>query len=144
MNSLSWMLYIIDIAARFSLIIGPLLAITAILVLLPLAVCHFFYEEYYDYNESGHRIYQRKYPGRHISWHGRWVFPIWFLLFFMILFIPSKETMLMIAASQIGEQIIQLEEVQKIGGDVGGLASDTIELLRQNIQEQLTKPVEAD
>ena len=60
------------------------------------------------------------------------------------LFVPSKETMYIIAASQIGEQIIQLEEVQAIGGEAGGLAKDTIELLRQQISEQLAeKPVEA-
>lgn len=59
-------------------------------------------------------------------------------------FIPSKETMYMIAASQVGEQVIQLQQVQEVGGEVGGLAKDTIELLRQQIQEQLTeKPVEA-
>lgn len=54
-------------------------------------------------------------------------------------FIPSKEAMYMIAASQVGEQVIQLQQVQEVGGEVGGLAKDTIELLRQQIQEQLTE-----
>lgn len=50
------------------------------------------------------------------------------------LLIPSKQTIYMIGASQAGEYIIQLEEVQELGGEVGGLAKDTIEMLRQNIQ----------
>ena len=60
----------------------------------------------------------------------------------ILVLVPSKNTMYMIAANQVGEQIIQLEEVQNIGGEAGGLAKDTIELLRQQIQEQLKKPTE--
>lgn len=57
-----------------------------------------------------------------------------FLIFFAVL-IPSKETFYMIAASEIGEHIIQLEQVQDFGGEMGGLASDTITLLRNQIQQ---------
>lgn len=51
--------------------------------------------------------------------------------------IPPRSTLYAIAASQLGEQMIQLEQVQELGGEIGGLATDTIALLRQNIQAQL-------
>lgn len=52
-------------------------------------------------------------------------------------FIPPRDTLYAIAASQIGEQVVQLEQVQELGGEIGGLATDTLALLRQNIQSQL-------
>lgn len=144
MNSLSWLLYLIDVLTKFSDAMAPILAITAMFVIAPLVFCSCFYETDYDYIDH-QKVYKRTYPLKHISWHLRWFLPLWLVVLSLIILIPSRETIYMIAASQVGEQIIQLEEVQSIGGEVGGLASDTIELLRQNIQEQLTeKPVEAD
>lgn len=58
-------------------------------------------------------------------------------MWFTAALIPPRSTLYAIAASQLGEQMIQLEQVQELGGEIGGLATDTIALLRQNIQAQL-------
>lgn len=144
MNSLSWLLYLVDVLTKFSDVMSPILAITGLFVIAPLTFCSFFYETDYDYVDH-QKVWKKTYPLRHVSWHLRWFLPLWLVVLSLVLLIPSRETIYMIAASQVGEQIIQLEEVQSIGGEVGGLASDTIELLRQNIQEQLTeKAVEGE
>lgn len=123
MNNLSWFLYLADVLSNLQVF----LFLSGLFVLLAGGFgCLVLWEEY------------------EVRWPMSIVIPLSFLLLLGSIVIPSKETMYAIAASQVGETIIQLEEVQSLGGDVGGLASDTIELLRQNIQEQLTqKPVEA-
>lgn len=62
--------------------------------------------------------------------------PIEFSAVLMVL-VPGRNTVLLIGASQVGEQIIQLQEVQEFGGDIGALASDTITLLRQVVSDQI-------
>lgn len=144
MNGLSWILYLTNVLTKFNDFMTPMLAITAIFVIGPMIFCSVYYETDYDY-VNHERVRTKTFPLKHISWHLRWAFPIWAIIFSFVLLIPSKETIYMIATSQVGEQITQLQEVQEIGGEVGGLAKDTIELLRQNIQEQLTeKPVQPD
>lgn len=144
MNTLSWLLYTVDILIKFNNLMTPILVVTFMFVIIPLIACSFYYETEVDYVDH-QRVWKKIYPLNPISWHLRWFLPLWLIILFVILLIPSKETIYMIAASQVGEQVVQLKEVQEIGGDVGGLAKDAIELLRQNIQEQLTeKPVEAD
>lgn len=142
MNNVSWFLYLTDILSRFIHVFGPLVPMTFIFIIIPMAICHFCYEEHSDY-VGGDYVRTKTFPVRHISEHLRYIIPIWFVMLLAIILIPSKETMYAIAASQVGEQIIQLEQVQDIGGEAGGLAKDAIDLLRQQIQEQLTeKPVE--
>ena len=143
MNSVSWFIYLTDILSRFTYAFTPLVPITFIFIIIPMAVCHFLYEENSDY-KNGEYVRIKSFPLRHVSNLLRYIIPIWFIMLFAIILIPSKQTMYMIAASQVGEQVVQLEQVQDIGGEAGELAKDAIELLRQNIQEQLTeKPVEA-
>lgn len=142
MNELSWFVYIAQVLPN----LGVTMAFSA---LISIVMMIGFYVYGMTARSDGTR-YPSLYPqarenGMKVlsTLHKIWWIPI--VILFLSTLIPSKQTLYMIAASQIGEQVIQLEEVQKLGGDVGGLASDTIELLRQNIQEQLTeKPVQAD
>lgn len=64
-------------------------------------------------------------------------------LCFMVLS-PSKETLHLIAVSQIGEQIVQLEEVQALGGETADLARVSIEALRNMISQTLPEPVKEE
>ena len=50
---------------------------------------------------------------------------------------PSKDTLLIIAASEVGETVLASKEAQAIGGEVGALASDSLKLLRKYVSEQL-------
>lgn len=65
-----------------------------------------------------------------------------FLFFFLIATIlPSKNTLYLIAASQVGEQVLTSDPAKAIGGEIGGVATDTMKLLRDYLQKQVTPPV---
>ena len=147
MNDVSWFLYFTDIVQGLSTLFGflcPVIAIVGI-VLLGVSFITDTVKKYrseakygYDYDEI---IVT---PLGYVRPWAVFTIILAFLFAIIAIMIPSRQTMYMIAASQIGEQIIQLEEVQDIGGEAGGLAKDAIELLRQQISEQLAeKPVEA-
>lgn len=53
--------------------------------------------------------------------------------------VPSQNTIMLIAASEAGEQILSSAKAQEIGGEAGGLATDSIKLLRKYINDQLGK-----
>lgn len=50
---------------------------------------------------------------------------------------PSRGTVLLIAASELGESVLTSEQAQQIGGEAGVLASDSLRVLRKFINEQL-------
>jgi hypothetical protein len=58
----------------------------------------------------------------------------------LVLFVPSKSTIMMIAVSQVGEQILSTDKAQQAGGEVGGIAEDSLKVLRQYLDQQLAKP----
>lgn len=144
MNNVSWFLYLSDVMYSLSQLSGVFVYAGSFL-LLGIFICHNIYEQDISYDAQGNSVYTNRYFARHISKHGYWLVPLYILSILFLTLSPSRETIYMIAASQVGEQIIQLEEMKDIGGEAGGLAKDAIDLLRQQIQEQLTeKTVETD
>lgn len=143
MNTLSWFLYLADIANKLYVNIGPSLVITFLFIIVPLFVCSVVYSEERDY-ENGEYKRVRVYPARHVGAHLKWIVPLWVIFFVLGMIIPSKDTLLMIAASQVGEQVIQLQQVQELGGEAGALATDTIRMLREQVSAGLENlPAEA-
>lgn len=55
---------------------------------------------------------------------------------------PSKTTIMLIAASELGETVLASSEAQKIGGEAGALATDSLRVLRKFINEQLDEKSE--
>lgn len=55
---------------------------------------------------------------------------------------PSRSTIMMIAASEVGETVLASSEAQKIGGEAGALATDSLRVLRKFINEQLDEKSE--
>lgn len=51
--------------------------------------------------------------------------------------VPSRNTVMMIAASEVGETVLASKDVQDIGGEAGALATDSLKLLRKYVTEQL-------
>lgn len=136
MNNVSWFLYLSDLVQSLSIFFG----ITAFAGLVVFAGLLAYGGSKKDFERHGNDRWEY---GDKVQKKAFKFLPLVILVLFMAFILPSKETMYMIAASQVGEQIIQLEQVQDIGGEAGGLAKDAIDLLRQQIQEQLTeKPIE--
>lgn len=138
MNSVSWFLYLVDISSgigAFFSIIAFLCVVSAIVIVIVGGVMRDT-----DYGRrSGPEMDERRKRGIALQWKATW-FAGPALLFMLLSFlIPSKDTLYMIGASQVGEQIVALQEVQDMGGEVGGLAKDTIALLREKIQSSLSE-----
>lgn len=55
----------------------------------------------------------------------------------LLVIVPSKDTMRLIAMSQIGESVFANGEVQELTGEAGALARDSLKLLRQVVTDQL-------
>lgn len=67
------------------------------------------------------------------------IFPLC-LLFWIVT--PSKNTIMLIAASEVGETVLTSEKAQEIGGEAGALATDSLRVLRKFINEQLGEAAE--
>lgn len=65
------------------------------------------------------------------------VLPAMFFSWLVFIIVPPKSAVYTIAASQIGEQIIQLEEVRTLGGEAAELARVSIEALRAQISSTI-------
>lgn len=149
MNSMSWFLYFTDVVRALQVVFGLLTPVFLIIGVICIVTSLTLDEErkFVESDKYGYDKYDtvKIFPFKFLRIWGVLMTIMAFIFCIIAVMIPSKETLYMIAASQVGEQIIQLEEVQSVGGEVGGLAKDTIELLRQSIQEQLiVKPAEGN
>lgn len=133
MNSLSWFLYIVDIStgiANFSVFLAVVSGIIGVVMMIVGAVCRD--DAYHSSNQEA----RTRLGIRLQKISCLMVIPV-VLFSLLAVLIPSKDALYMIGASQVGEQIVALEEVQEVGGEVGGLAKDAIALLREKIQSSL-------
>lgn len=146
MNSLSWLIWFADVSNKVGMTSGLLAALMLMVSALFISLVFFYYEgkriEGHYVGEGSDRkyvstSYQTLYPYKHLRKYV--AIPIILFLLFLTLAVttPSRDGIYLIAASQIGEQVIQLEQVQSLGGELGALASDTITILRDKISEQL-------
>lgn len=135
MNSLSWFLYIVDISGGiqgFFIFLSVASLISFVVFIITGAALR----------DRSYRGYgnQEERTSLGIKFHKR--SPLFFvplIIFFLLaVAIPSKETLYLIGASQVGEQVVALQEVQEIGGDIGDLAKDAIKLLREKIKESVS------
>lgn len=117
MNTISWTIYLINIVSNLSLLV--LLSLIGVALTGFIAVVNYGIE----HNEL------------HPNWRGFAIIGVFLGL--LLVFLPSKSTMYMIVASQVGEQIIQLEEIQALGGEAADLARVSIEALRAQISETI-------
>lgn len=120
MNDLSWMIYLIEIAGNLSEIFGFLIFVGFILAAIASFIIFVIKSDDLFEDEK------KKLP--HIKKYVRNV--IIFLCFVtaMHVFVPSKKTMYMIAASQMGEKALNSET-----------GNDVLDILKQRIKIELKK-----
>lgn len=110
MNSVSWFLYVAEFFSRVGVLFAVAAGIGAIIVGMAL-------------------IFHGVEDGE--LWRPvRWAAPLVFFIALLAAAVPSKNTMYAIAASQVGEKIVESETVQ-------GIATDATKALQQWIKKQI-------
>ncbi len=125
MNSLSWLIYAIEL---FSTIKGLAGGFSVVFVIIFTVTCIAYIISKIDYSDLDAEQY---YWGLSIMKRVAYG-----TVFFLILytFIPSSKTMTLIAASEIGEKFVNS---QKAGQVVDKIVDPSINLLNKYIQEQI-------
>lgn len=129
MNSVSWFLYLADVAGSLKETIIPLGGII-LFASVPLTICgiaiHAGNHSWVPQADKDLWEARRK----NCAKLARTMVPVGLALLIFAALIPSKSTMFAIAASQVGEQVVQSEQVQ-------GIASDATKALHQWIKKQI-------
>lgn len=68
--------------------------------------------------------------------HSKKIGAAWAIFLFFIVAIPGEETRRNILLVEVGSSLAELEQTQKIGGEVGELAKETIAMLRKIVREK--------
>lgn len=103
MNSVSWFLYFADVAPRMG---NALVTISAIMFILCFCLIPFFV----DFQGGSSPILK----GRFLKIS----LPAAFILFMIALALPSRETIYLIAGSEIGETVVTSQPAQEILDDI--------------------------
>lgn len=137
MNSLSILIYIVGVAEKIEQNIGGAGLISAILVVLfaifyCVAVANSVGNS--EYYQSDRELAARFIPS--LKSGLRWSIVLAVVLSLMNFFFPTKQTMIMIAASEVSEKIITSEAAQNALNQVGGVSSDAMNLLKSYIAKE--------
>lgn len=117
MNTLSWLLLLAEILGNLGVMLVVLSVIAAIGVT--------------SYMLFGALTLSDKYGVEDSEWRDYWRRSIRFgiavlILFSLAVIMPSKNTVYMIAASQIGEQIVQTPDAKELYGDLKAKLKDIL------------------
>lgn len=135
MNALSWVLYLADVVGNVSLTFGAIGFFGVFIAIISIAFYMFAKASTSDRNENSAR--EAKAAADATGGFLKWFLPLWLVSIIIWAVIPSRNTVLLIATSQTAEQIVNLEEVQALGGEVGELATNSIRYLSQEILKQI-------
>lgn len=136
MNALSWMIYAAEVSDSirwfvwFTTIASFLFGV---FVLITTFSCLVASEERYvkDTDKENYKLWAKKWLGLlKIS------VPILVVSFFVASFLPSKQTIMLIAASQIGESFLNTDAAKNIGG----VGLDTVNNLNDYLKSLIPKP----
>lgn len=124
MNSLSWLLYLSDVAGSAKTASGTILGVGAFVG----AFTAFMGPMTVDMFPGAGDILKRL-VAPFVTVMG--------IALVVVIVAPSRETLMLIAASEVGETVLASETAQNVGGEAGALATDSLKLLRKYVTEQL-------
>lgn len=130
MNGLSWILYFADVSAslRWFLTAGAIIGAVGVVV----GIIAFFISLDDSMGESDQKS-AGGFSGRML----KSFLPFGVCAFVVASLLPSQNTLMLIAASEVGETILTSDTAQKVGGEAGEIAVDSLKLLRKYLDEQL-------
>lgn len=133
MNSLSWLLYLSDVVGNAGVVI-VLICIGCATAAVTFVVAGAKQRDLSEYKRDQAGELER---GKALQNKAAPLVIVIGVLMGVGIFIPNKNTIMLIAASQVGETVLASRDVQAIGGEAGALASDSLKLLRKYVTEQL-------
>lgn len=110
MNTLSWLLYMAGVAGVATLLAGLVLTIAIILIIWSVLISDSPYEWMSDTQEE--KEFKRTMPARKISVR-KYAIKFFVVAGLVLLIIPSKSTVVMIAASELSEKAVETQTGQK-------------------------------
>jgi len=157
MNSLSWIIYFIAFVEgmgntlMFLVVTGFLVSAASLVIILASQVIISNFAAYDSEHDS--KVWMAN-GYQKVKGVFKVAFAVWAVSLFVSIAIPEKKYIVMIAASEIGERLIQTEEAQKFAKDVTGLSGEATDLLREyikletgkirtEIEKSIPKPAEA-
>jgi hypothetical protein len=140
MNALSWLIYLVGMITNLSAALGVILGVS---IFLCIAILIFKAIAFLSANDSWKK--EALQAEDYIAWqkqfskYFKWVFSIFVVSLFLTIFVPERQTMIMIAASEVSERVIKTETMQSALNDVSGLSGDAVELLKEYIKSETDK-----
>lgn len=132
MNSLSWLIYLADVISGLSVVSVILFFVFGLAsIVLFIASCVTYLDANNEYSIGNEDVRERR-MGLHHFWkeHFSTAIKIEVAVLILAIFVPSKNTVYAIAASEMGERVLKSEQVQ-------GVASDATKALQIWIRKQI-------
>lgn len=134
MNSLSWLLYGADVSEGLRWVTMFLMVICGLVIAGSIVAFMAVMDDLQGEQQESFMKWMGKVWGMFT--------PIFFVSMLAFIMVPQRQTLMLIAASEVGETVLASEQAQAIGGEAGELAVDSLRVLRQFINEQLDAPTE--
>lgn len=134
MNSLSWLLYAAEVAGNAQGVAVGVAVVTGISAGVCAGAAGMVISSYPDENDRANNKWLLS-KVRPLA-----VASICFAMLAATL--PSRNTIMLIAASEVGETVLASDQAQQIGGEAGALAADSLKVLRKFINGQLDEVAE--
>lgn len=110
MNALSWFLYAADVLSKIGMMFGGIGALSLILGVIFVIPGYMVVWTAYSYSDKD-QINKSKAA---FAWLAPRMIASGFILLMISMTIPAKQTMYMIAASEMGEMVVQTEQAQEV------------------------------
>jgi hypothetical protein len=124
MNSLSWLIYIVEIGNNLS-VVCILIAVSSLILTALIWFAGLMVEA----------DLRKPFPQR-CKQILKWSIPICMISGMLAVFMPSRETVLLIAASEIGERALHTDSIQAMGNKLNSVVDPSVELLNTWIRKQ--------
>jgi len=131
MNSLSWFLYAADVIGSLNFFFG-ISGFVAGLAALALVVIGAIDRDC-AYSEK------EKEKGKRKQWSGVKLAPVGAVFIFLACLLPSKQTMYMIAASEIGDRLSKTQAANEIATEANDILRGYLKKLRAGLGEEKPK-----
>lgn len=131
MNKLSWFLYFADIVPGLLMPILIPLTIIAILVCIMVFVGVLWCAN--EYLDSRDREQAESYYNR-VTYHAKWIIPLFLFVATLQSLIPSRDTIYLIAGSEVGEIVVNSPEAREILNDVKTVIKQQIKVAEEKVK----------